>query len=46
MPGLVDKYIKYSLINIVGIFGLDAAGITSNTVGLPVSNILRVLVME
>ena len=46
MPGLVKRYIRYSLISIIGIFGLNTAGITSGTTGLPVSSILCASIVE
>ena len=46
MLGLVERYIRYSLISIISIFGLNAASITSSTTELPVSSILRTSMVE
>ena len=46
MLGLVKRYIRYSLVSIINTFSLNMASITSSTIGLPVSSILRTLVVE
>jgi len=46
MPGLVKRYIRYSLVSIIGIFGFNIASITSGTAKLPVFSILRALAVE
>jgi hypothetical protein len=46
MPGLVKRYIRYSLVSIINTFSLNAASITSSTIGLLVSSILRASVVE
>ncbi len=46
MPGLVKRYIRYSLISIISTFGLNAASIINSTTGLLVFSILCALMVE